>query len=114
MGVYSFSKNEHLKRSSDIREVFQTGRKWVGDFIIFYTKASPDSSLKAAFVVSKKIGGAVVRNRIRRLMREAYRLQKPFLKKISYWFVFSAKAGVEKWEFSKIDEEMRRFFNQIQ
>lgn len=74
----SFPKNEKLKRQKLIERLFQEGRTAK----VFPLKAilMEDSSLEntqAAFAVPKKIfKNAVDRNRIKRLMREAYRTNK--------------------------------------
>lgn len=112
MGLYSFPKSEHLRRSVDIRGVFQTGQKCVGSFMVLYAKASPEGTLKAAFVVSKKIGKAALRNRAKRLMREAFRHEKVLFGK-RYWLVFLARTGVCDWAYSKISEEMKQLSKKI-
>lgn len=45
----------------------------------YLTRQEPDPSIHIGFVVGKKTGNAVVRNRCKRLLREAYRLQQHIL-----------------------------------
>lgn len=62
--------------------LFASGKVLRGrDFDFKYSVgASGDRSIKVAFIAGKRLGGAVVRNRCKRLMREAYRLsQQPFI-----------------------------------
>jgi ribonuclease P protein component len=40
---------------------------------------SPDTVTRAAAVVSRRVGSAVIRNRVKRRLREIYRLQRPSL-----------------------------------
>jgi ribonuclease P protein component len=75
---YSLGKSERLKSRKQIDSLFEAGKKITHfPFRLFYRKEEGGSSLKAGFAVgSKTFPRAVDRNRIKRLCREAYRLQK--------------------------------------
>lgn len=73
-------------------------------FGLLYVKAS---TVKVGIVVSKKIGKSVVRNLIKRRIKENFRLILPELTaKANY--VVSAKEGIEKASYEQIGEELRR------
>ena len=77
----TFGKGEKLKSRKDIDTLFQAGRSLAQFPIrVRYTMAMVEGekgSAQAGFTVSKKhFKRAVDRNRIKRLLREAYRLQK--------------------------------------
>jgi ribonuclease P protein component len=63
----------HGMRSGDIRRVLSQGRRVTGRRVSVSVLAS-DAEPSAAFVSSRSVGGAVARNRARRLMREAWRV----------------------------------------
>ena len=65
----------HLKR--DFERVITGGHKIKGNGIVLWYGLRPDlQPARFAVVVSKKLGPAVVRNRIKRLLREAFRLNR--------------------------------------
>ena len=78
--MFSFKKSERLKKQKDIDTLFKTGHKVKEHpVLLLWSKRENDDNvpLKMAFSVPKKlIKSAVKRNRIKRQMREIYRLQK--------------------------------------
>jgi len=75
---YSLGKSERLKSRKQIDQVFKNGKKiTLFPFRLLYYTGQGNSSARAGFTVSSKnFPRAVDRNRIKRLSREAYRLQK--------------------------------------
>jgi ribonuclease P protein component len=71
---YGLAKNEIIRRPQDISAIFQSGRFWRGRW--FDVAYSTGEGRQVAFAVAKRIRTAVARNRIKRLLREAYRLEK--------------------------------------
>lgn len=74
MGRFAFPPGQRLKRPSDFRAVFDRGTKRHSkDFILF--RAGTDSEhARLGVSVGRKIGNAVARNRVKRLLRESFRL----------------------------------------
>ena len=67
----------HLKK--DFKRVFQGGVKLEYNQVVLWAKPAKQQTLRPArfaVVVSKKLGPAVVRNRTKRLLREAFRLSR--------------------------------------
>ena len=59
-----------LTNKYEFHEVYERGAKQVGRFLVVYLLPADD--MARAVVASRKVGGAVQRNRAKRLMREAF------------------------------------------
>lgn len=71
---YSFPGEKRVKRSSEFRKTLDTGVKAVcRNFVVFASSSLDKTGTRLGVIVSKKNGNSVVRNRIKRLTREAYR-----------------------------------------
>ena len=78
----SFSKKEHLKKNEAIKDVFDKATPFKGRFIRVYVVKNDTSPInRAAFIIRKTLCDkkAVLRNRFKRLLREAYRKTKHLL-----------------------------------
>ncbi len=79
--IAGFPKSVRILRSKDFRRVYDHGSRYSGPFFAaFYARVPSDgrptgSGPKVGFTVPRSLGGAVVRNRIRRRVREAVRLR---------------------------------------
>ena len=69
-----------LKKNSDFRRLYSKGKSAVNPYMVVYCRKSPTHVGRVGYTVSVKLGHAVVRNRVRRRLREIYRLNKDSLK----------------------------------
>ena len=71
---YTFSRSLRLCKKKDFQFVYKTGRTFVDNAGIFYVfNNNNDVSSRIGVAAGKKLGNAVLRNRMKRCMREVYR-----------------------------------------
>lgn len=63
-----------LKKNKDYKRIYGHGKSVADRFIVLYFLPNNTGICRFGFTTSKKIGNAVVRNRVRRLFKEACRL----------------------------------------
>ena len=70
----SFPKSRRLLRRPDFQSAYSEGVKFPGPyFLLFVRRRDDEGSCRVGLTASRKVGNAVVRNRAKRLLREAVR-----------------------------------------
>jgi len=73
-GIAGFPKSARILRSKDFRRVYDDGAKFSGPlFSAFCLRNNKEGCVKVGFTCPRALGGAVIRNRIKRRVREAVR-----------------------------------------
>lgn len=70
-GCGSVKHSDSLRRKKEFRYTYRAGKSCGGKYVALVYAKNRSASAKIGFSVSKKIGNAVVRNRVKRRMREA-------------------------------------------
>ena len=69
-----------LKKNSDFRRLYSRGKSAVTPYMVVYCRRNGLDHNRVGYTVSTKLGHAVVRNRVRRRMRELYRTNESKLR----------------------------------
>jgi ribonuclease P protein component len=123
MQKQTFSKRERLKSQNEITELFKNGNIIHHyPFKVLYKLYDFDKSIfpsRIAVSASKRnFKKAVVRNRIKRKIRETYRINKPALiealiknnKRLCFFVIYTA---AEDLAYKNIDDEMKKLINKL-
>ncbi|NLY38643.1 MAG: ribonuclease P protein component [Firmicutes bacterium] len=94
-----------IKKSWEFKRVYRFGKTLVSPNVVLYYHVNRLNYNRIGFSISKKIGKSVVRNRIKRIYREAFRSMRENLKK-GFDFVLVARKPVIQMNFHKAREEL--------
>lgn len=73
---YSLPKSSRLRANREFHNVYNQGRSIASKDTVLYWTPVVDRPGKVGFAAGKKLGNAVLRNRLKRLLREAWRLSE--------------------------------------
>lgn len=118
---FTLGKEERLKSQKQTELVFSEGKKFtLAPFRVYYLSINDQLNVLqfGVGVSTKNFKKAVDRNRIKRLAREAYRLQKKILEKKlieanSYLTVFFIYTGKELPEYKDINDKIGKVLNKL-
>ncbi|HXS69185.1 MAG TPA: ribonuclease P protein component [Candidatus Polarisedimenticolia bacterium] len=100
-----FGRAMRIKQGRDFSRVRQDGERLVcGCLIANWRKLPPDSTARLGVVTSGKLGNAVVRNRARRLLREAFRSHQHDLTQ-PVDLVLVARASIVGKGFAEVEKD---------
>ena len=110
MHLFPVNKSNSLKSTSEIDLVFKDGSKLSSKLIsLYYVKSDKENSLRIAFSVGKKTHAvATTRNKLKRLMKEALRVNghEILSQNLPYNLVFIYFSSKEE-SFKSIEESMK-------
>lgn len=103
-----FPKSRRLTLPSEFERVRKEGRAERGKLLIVSVLPAQDRHrLRAGFVTSKRIGAAVVRNRVRRRLREIVRKHQQDLVS-DFWIVTIARPAAASASYRELEDEWLR------
>ncbi len=102
-------KQDRLRKSGEFKRVYGEGRSYARPFMVLYVYRHGEEKTRAGFTISKRIGNAVVRNRTKRLLREAFRLNKASLQ-AGIDLVVVARRGIVGQNYFAVERVLRDLF----
>ena len=96
-----------LKKNSDFRRLYSKGKSAVTPYMAVYCRRNKGGVNRLGYTVSTKLGHAVVRNRVRRRLREIFRLNQSGLAQ-GYDMILVARTRAVGAEYRELE---RAFLN---
>lgn len=103
---------QSIKKNRIFQEVYKKGKKQYGKYFLLFSQEKKDGTLEQefGFVVSKKVGNAVYRNRIKRLFREMIRKHQEKLPPAHFFILVAKQKAGEDFSHLKLQSLEEDFF----
>lgn len=108
-------KKNRLTRSADFQKVYRQGKSVAGRYAVLYyfERKAELGEPRLGVSVSKKVGGAVVRNHVKRVLKEVFRARQDIIAP-AYDYVIIARPGlapyIEKSQFQEVVDMITDLF----
>lgn len=100
---------ETIKKNEDFHKIIKLGKVYTSRYLVLYILPYNGNINRVGFTVTRKIKGSVKRNRIRRLMRECFRLNHNIIKQ-GYEMIFIAKQSALEATYYEIKDSILELF----
>lgn len=78
--MYKLPKQRILRKNKQFQCIYRLGKSYANRYMVLYVMTVKETQTKVGFAAGKRLGNAVVRNRVKRLLRETYRMNQHRLK----------------------------------
>jgi len=103
--------DHRLKKKKQFAYIYRKGSRKATKFLALFVIPSKFSSYKIGYSVSKKIGKATVRNKVKRRLKEIVRCST--FPKNYFNYVLMAKEGIENLSFLELQSQVKEIFSKI-
>lgn len=101
-----------VKENYEFRRIYRKGKSAVSPQLVIYCQRNRRGHSRLGVSVSSKLGCAVVRNRVRRRIREIYRLNKAKMLP-GYDLIVVARVRAVETDYQKLDRTYLRLLEQL-
>ena len=98
-------KDLRIRKNIEYKRVYKYGKNYWNRNLILYVKKNKSDKTRVGFTITKKIGNSVTRNKVRRRMKEIYRLKLKDIK-MGFDLVFIPKKNVVSMPYNELENSM--------
>lgn len=104
-------KTEIIKKNYEFKYFFKKGNYVPGKLLEIFIYQNKSEKNRIGIVVSKKVGGSVTRNKIKRFIRAAYtEIEEDITKNSNILIIWKKKIGPEKANFFDVKDDLVNIF----
>jgi len=101
-----------LKKNHEFKKLYNKGVSAASKYVVIYCRRNGGTENRLGITVSKKLGGAVQRNRIRRRLKEIYRLNEKKLS-VGYDIVLVARMRSRFSKYRELEDAVLTLFRKL-
>jgi ribonuclease P protein component len=105
-GSFGFAKKERINQARDFRRIMKFGRRISSENFVLFIEKNENTFHRLGIVVKKEVGSAAFRNRMKRYIREFFRLHKRQIRG-SNDIILMIKKGCSLSRYQEAEEELR-------
>lgn len=102
-----FNNIKGLKKDSDFRKVYKHGKSFANRYLVMYILENKSDNSRIGISISKKVGNAIIRNKIRRRIKECCRLNSYEYIKNGFDIVFIARVASKECNYGDIEKSIK-------
>ena len=96
---------DSLKKNTDFGRLYKSGKSYANKYLVIYTSENNSDRNRLGISVSKKVGNSVVRHRVKRLIKESYRLHEEMFNS-GLDIAVIARKGSDACDFASIESAL--------
>jgi ribonuclease P protein component len=101
-----------IKKNKEYRKIYYRGKSYADRYVVLYVLKNDFKICRFGFTVSKKIGNAVVRNRIKRLFKEICRLNLENIP-VGFDYIIIARREIVHLNYRQIENSLLRLLKKV-
>lgn len=109
--MYKLPKKYILRKNKSFQAIYRAGKSIANKKIVLYILPNGGQNFRVGFAAGKRLGNAVVRNRVKRLLREAFRHNQHRLLK-GYDIIIVGRQAVVGEKMNIVADALIRIFAQ--
>ena len=110
-GPQRFPATSRIRQRRDFLRVERQGQRAGGAHFVVLTQTRGSGVRRLGITVSRRVGGSVLRNRVKRLVREVFRRQRSSLPQSDT--VVIARTGAGALSYAEVSDELTRLWTRI-